>query len=57
MQLFLTVKLGVLLRLTMGCYVRFLWQLDNPICSFQSFKDIATPPIYHHQKHKHKRTC
>jgi hypothetical protein len=57
MQLFLTLKLGALLRLTMGCHVRFLWQFDNPVYSFPSFQNIATPPIYHDQKQRHKRTC
>jgi hypothetical protein len=54
MQLHLNRKIEVLLRLFMGCHVRFPWQLDNPIYSFQYF---ATPPIYQEQKQSHKRTC
>jgi hypothetical protein len=54
MQLNKNRKTEVLLRLIMGCQVRFLWQFDNPIYSFRYF---ATPLIYHHQKQRHKRIC
>jgi hypothetical protein len=59
MQLNKNRKIEVLLRLIMGCQVRFSWQFDNPIYSFhfQYFKYIATPLIYHHQKQRHKRIC